>query len=241
MLERYDPIGFYCEMLRCPETSGLRDRLGHLSIADFKRRAAAAEKALYDYGITFRVYSGPSAIDRILPFDAIPRVISAAEWRRIEAGVIQRVTALNLLLDDLYHGQRILKDGTLPAGLILGNVATENARVAESIALIRAEWQRMRDGGPSEAELRDAQTYLIGSFPLGLDSTRRIAGLLVRIQTERLGIDYLERRSGLIGGVTLEQARSVARRLFDPARLSFTVVGDPAGLETTRPARQPAH
>lgn len=127
------------------------------------------------------------------------------------------------------------------AGLILGSVATENARVAESIALIRQEWQRMRDEGPTEAELRDAQTYLTGSFPLGLDSTRRIAGLLVRIQQERLGIDYLDRRAGLIGGVTLEQARAVAKRLFDPARLSFTVVGDPTGLETTRPARHPAH
>jgi zinc protease len=127
------------------------------------------------------------------------------------------------------------------AGLILGNVATENARVAESIALIREEWQRMRDEGPTEAELRDAQTYLTGSFPLGLDSTRRVAGLLVRIQTEALGIDYLDRRAGLIGGVTLEQARAVAKRLFDPSRLSFTVVGDPAGLQTTRPARHPAH
>lgn len=127
------------------------------------------------------------------------------------------------------------------AGLILGSVATENGRVAESIALIREEWRRMRDEGPTEAELRDAQTYLIGSFPLGLDSTRRIAGLLVRMQTERLGIDYLDRRAQLIGGVTLDQARALAKRLFDPARLSFTVVGDPAGLESTRPARQPAH
>jgi zinc protease len=122
------------------------------------------------------------------------------------------------------------------AGLILGSVATENARVAESIALIRQEWQRMREEGPTEEELRDAQTYLTGSFPLGLDSTRRIAGLLVRMQINGLGIDYLDRRAELISGVTLEQARAVARRLYDPARLSFAVVGDPAGLQPTRPA-----
>jgi uncharacterized circularly permuted ATP-grasp superfamily protein len=121
VLDRYDPGEFYCEMLRCPATAGLRDRLGTMSIADLSRRAAAAEQALYDYGITFTVYSGPSAIDRILPFDPIPRVLAIGEWRRIEAGVIQRVTALNLLLDDLYHGQKILKDGTLPAELIFGN------------------------------------------------------------------------------------------------------------------------
>jgi zinc protease len=61
----------------------------------------------------------------------------------------------------------------------------------------------------------------------------------VRIQSDKLGIDYLERRAGLIDGVTLDQARAVARRLFDPARLSFAVVGDPAGLAPTRPARRP--
>ncbi len=123
------------------------------------------------------------------------------------------------------------------AGLILGSVATENGRVAESIGLIRQEWQRMREEGPTEAELRDAQTYLTGSFPLGLDSTRRIAGLLVRMQVDRLGVDYLDRRAGLIGAVTLEEARAVARRLFDPTRLSFAVVGDPANLQPTRPAQ----
>jgi len=124
------------------------------------------------------------------------------------------------------------------AGLILGSIATENSRVAESIALIRAEWQRMRDDGPTETELRDAKAYLAGSFPLSLDSTRRIAGVLVQMQTDKLGIDYLDRRASLIGGVTLDEARAVARRLYDPARLSFAVVGDPAGLESTRPPRE---
>ncbi len=124
------------------------------------------------------------------------------------------------------------------AGLILGSIATENSRVAESIALIRAEWQRMREDGPTEAELRDAKAYLAGSFPLSLDSTQRIAGVLVQMQTDKLGIDYLDRRASLIGGVTLDEARAVARRLYDPARLSFAVVGDPAGLESTRPPRE---
>jgi zinc protease len=125
------------------------------------------------------------------------------------------------------------------AGLILGSIATENSRVAEAIALIRAEWRKMRDDGPTDAELRDAKAYLAGAFPLSLDSTRRIAGVLVQLQADRLGIDYLARRAGLIEGVTLDQARALARRLYDPARLSFAVVGDPAGLESTRPAREP--
>ena len=120
------------------------------------------------------------------------------------------------------------------AGLILGTVATENARVAESIALIRAEWQRMRDEGPSEAELDLAKDFLIGSFPLSLDTSARVASVLVEIQLENLGIDYLDRRAGLFGAVTLDQAKRVARGVLDPERLSFAVVGDPADLTATR-------
>jgi uncharacterized circularly permuted ATP-grasp superfamily protein len=121
VLDQYDPGGFYCEMLRCPETANIRDRLGRMPIAEFKRRVAGAEQALYNLGITFTVYSDSQAIDRILPFDAIPRVLPANEWDRIDRGVKQRVTAINLLLDDLYHDQKILKDGIVPADLILGN------------------------------------------------------------------------------------------------------------------------
>jgi uncharacterized circularly permuted ATP-grasp superfamily protein len=121
VLDAYDPQGFYCEMLRCPEAGQLRDRLARISIAELKRRAAAAEEALYNLGITFTFYSDQNAIDRILPFDAIPRVIPGEEWCRIEAGVIQRVTALNLFLDDLYHEQKILRDRVIPADLVLGN------------------------------------------------------------------------------------------------------------------------
>lgn len=120
------------------------------------------------------------------------------------------------------------------AGLILGTVATENARVAESIALIRAEWRRMRDDGPSEAELDLAKDFVIGSFPLSLDTTARVASLLVEIQRENLGIDYLDRRAAMFGAVTLDQAKRVAHGLLDPEGLSFAVVGDPAGLTATR-------
>ncbi len=116
------------------------------------------------------------------------------------------------------------------SGLILGGVATQNDRVAQSIDIIRAEWRRMRDGGPTETELEDAKTYLTGSFPLSLDSTGHIAGILVAIQRDGLGIDYLERRKTLIESVTLEDARRVAHRLLNPDKLSFVVVGSPDKL-----------
>jgi zinc protease len=117
------------------------------------------------------------------------------------------------------------------SGVILGGVATQNDRVAQSIDIIRAEWRRMRDAGPTEAELADAKTFLTGSFPLSLDSTGHIAGILVAIQRDGLGIDYLERRKTLIESVTLADAKRVAHRLLDPDKLSFVIVGSPDKLE----------
>src|SRR2546423_6699112 len=118
VLEAYDPRSFYCEMLRGNANQPVRERLAHLGIETLKERAASAEAELYNLGITFTVYSDKDAIDRILPFDVIPRVIAAEEWEHIEAGVIQRVTALNLLLDDIYHDQKILTDGVIPGDLV---------------------------------------------------------------------------------------------------------------------------
>ncbi len=119
-------------------------------------------------------------------------------------------------------------------GLILGGVATENARVAQSIEIIRGEWRRMRDEGPTEDELRNAKTYLTGSFPLQFDSTARIAATLVDIQQEKLGIDYLDKRNAYIEAVTLAEAKRVAKRLLDPDALTFSIVGNPANVTPTR-------
>src|SRR5947209_8886584 len=88
VLDGYDPQGFYCEMLRCAATAELRQRLSRAPTDDFRQRAAAAEQALYNFGITFTVYSDNNAIDRILPFDPIPRVQAAEEWTQHERGVI---------------------------------------------------------------------------------------------------------------------------------------------------------
>jgi len=121
VLDGYDPQGFYCEMLRSAASRVIRERLSGLSIEALKRRATNANAELYNLGITFTVYSDAKTIDRILPFDVIPRVLSGEEWQHIESGIVQRITALNLLLDDIYHEQRILRDGVVPRDLILGN------------------------------------------------------------------------------------------------------------------------
>src|ERR1700760_842953 len=128
VLTDYDPGGLFCEMLRPGEAphqalSSLRAKLANLPVEALRRRAADAERDLLARGITFTVYSDATAIDRILPFDLIPRVITAEEWHTLETGVIQRVKALNLFLHDIYHDRKILADGVVPRELVLGNTA----------------------------------------------------------------------------------------------------------------------
>jgi uncharacterized circularly permuted ATP-grasp superfamily protein len=121
VLAGYDPGLEYCELDRTPEAATIRARLADFSVEALRARAATAEAELYNLGITFTVYSDKDAIDRILPFDVIPRVLSAADWRHIESGVVQRVAALNLLLADLYGAQKVIRDGVLPADLVLNH------------------------------------------------------------------------------------------------------------------------
>jgi zinc protease len=118
------------------------------------------------------------------------------------------------------------------AGLIMGGVATANGRVAESVRIIRAELERLKRDGISKQELADAKTYLNGSFPLRLSSNGRIADMLVAIQLEDLGIDYIERRADLINGVTIADIARVAARLIEPRDLIVVVVGDPVGINS---------
>lgn len=89
----------------------------------------------------------------------------------------------------------------------------------------------MAAGDISASELEDAKTYLTGSFPLRLTSNDRIAGLLVSMQVNDLGIDYLEKRNGFIEAVTIEDLKAVAARLYDPDNLLTVVVGNPPDIE----------
>ena len=131
-LTSYDPGAHFCELCHCVAQSAhgalIQDRLSALGLAELIQRARAAEAELYNQGITFTIYSDGDAIDRILPFDVIPRLITAADWAVIEAGVRQRVQTLNLFLADIYGPQEILAEGiienrpVLAAQLVLGRV-----------------------------------------------------------------------------------------------------------------------
>ncbi|MEQ9643447.1 MAG: pitrilysin family protein [Alphaproteobacteria bacterium] len=116
------------------------------------------------------------------------------------------------------------------AGLWVGGVSTQNARAGESVQVIRDELARLREDGVTADELANAKAYLNGSFPLNLTSSARIAGLLTAIQRNDLGLDYMDRRAGLIDSVTLDDVQRVAKRLIDPAKLLVIAVGRPVGL-----------
>ena len=126
LLADYRPAPSFCELMGYgngdrPRLLSFWRRLEQLPLGELSARAEDALQEMFERGVTFTVYSDRNAIDRTLPFDVIPRVITPPEWHTIETGVIQRVQALNLLLEDLYGEQRVLRDGVLPADLVLGN------------------------------------------------------------------------------------------------------------------------
>jgi uncharacterized circularly permuted ATP-grasp superfamily protein len=101
-----------------PAAVALVEHLRALEPAELRERQNLAEIDILAQGITFTVYSDGRGIDRAWPFDIIPRVIAASEWRRIESGLMQRLRAINHFIDDLYHDQRIVADGVFPTDLL---------------------------------------------------------------------------------------------------------------------------
>lgn len=116
------------------------------------------------------------------------------------------------------------------AALILGGSGTANARVTETLDVLRSEWKRLADNGVSEEELADAKTYLTGSYPLRFTASGRIAGMLTGIQLDNLGMDYFDKRNTYIDAVTLEDVNRVARQWLDPDDLTIVIVGEPENL-----------
>jgi len=124
VLSAYDPSGYFDEM--SPQTGSFRkpyetfaQRFQQITRDDFDDRRRAVDTAFLRQGITFNVYGDSAGTEKIFPFDLMPRIISAKEWEYLERGLIQRITALNLFLHDIYHEQRILKDGVVPSYFVL--------------------------------------------------------------------------------------------------------------------------
>lgn len=119
----YEPGDFYDELFSAkgkprPEAIPLVERINSLPPGELQRRQQAAQIALLSMGVTFNVYNDGQGTERIFPFDIIPRIVAAEEWVQIEQGLKQRIYALNLFLNDIYHDQKILRDSVIPADLI---------------------------------------------------------------------------------------------------------------------------
>jgi len=120
----YDPAGYFDEMLTAdrsvrPHYRRFLEHFGTVSSEEFETKRRAVDFAFLRQGITFNVYGDARGTERIFPFDLVPRIIPAAEWDRLAAGLVQRITALNLFLHDIYHEQHILNDGTIPAHYVM--------------------------------------------------------------------------------------------------------------------------
>src|SRR5271169_3770976 len=104
-----------------PHYEGFSAWLKRTPAEQIAQKREEAERAFHRIGITFAVYGENAGTERLIPFDVVPRILPANEWARLEAGIKQRVRALNAFVADIYHDQEILKAGVVPAEQILGN------------------------------------------------------------------------------------------------------------------------
>ncbi|MGD0881444.1 MAG: circularly permuted type 2 ATP-grasp protein [Acidimicrobiales bacterium] len=122
----YDPTPLYDELVGPdgeprPAALALWQHLARLGPEALAERQEAADREIRAIGVTFTVYDGGAGVDRPWPFDIIPRIIPRDQWATIESGLVQRLTALNLFIDDCYHDQRAVSEGVVPADLVAGS------------------------------------------------------------------------------------------------------------------------
>ncbi len=119
----YEVGEFYDEMFAGPDSvrphyTKLLERFKEMARDEFERKRSLAASTFLTQGITFTVYNDDQGTERIFPFDLVPRIIPAKEWETIESGLVQRITALNLFLHDIYHNQSILRDRVIPKQIV---------------------------------------------------------------------------------------------------------------------------
>jgi uncharacterized circularly permuted ATP-grasp superfamily protein len=123
LFSQYKVDDFFDEMFSAPgqarpHYSKLLAAFKEMETTDFQRKRDLAATSFLSQGVTFTVYDDAQGTERIFPFDLIPRIMPAREWELVERGLTQRITALNLFLHDIYHGQSILRDGVIPKQIV---------------------------------------------------------------------------------------------------------------------------
>src|SRR5580698_8367062 len=143
------------------------------------RRQQSAERALLHMGITFNVYGDSAGTERIFPFDLVPRIVAAAEWNWIEQGLKQRIRALNLFIDDIYHAQKIVKDGVIPAEIV--RTASSFRKQCVGLNPPGGVWCHIT--GTDLVRDRDGQSYVLEDnlrCPCGVSYVRENRGVMMR-------------------------------------------------------------
>ena len=205
----YEVGGFYDEMFaRQGEPRAIARRLlaiiESLPDGEMLNRQKAAEQELLQMGITFNVYGGQDGVEKIFPFDIVPRIVGAAEWKRIERGLKQRIHALNLFIDDIYHQQKILKDGVIPREIIYS--AKSYRRQCEGWNPPRGIWCHIT--GTDLVRHEDGRIYVLEDnlrCPSGvsyvLENRRVMKGLLALACPTHLQLSELsQEHAGVSGG-----------------------------------------
>src|SRR6188472_4151522 len=123
MLEAYIPESFFDEMVSAdggirPHYAKFAELFQTTSKEEFNNKRQAVDLAFMRQGVTFNVYGDSAGTEKIFPFDLLPRIIPNKEWEFLERGLVQRITALNLFLHDIYHEQKILNDGVIPKNIV---------------------------------------------------------------------------------------------------------------------------
>lgn len=154
--------------------------------------------------VVMRVFSGGGFSSRLMK--------SIREERGLTYGIYAG-------LDSLFRGSALV-----------GSAATANAKVGEALALLREEWKRMAEGGPTQQEMDDAISFMTGSQPLQFTDSRSIAGTLLAMRRNDRPLDWLEKRPERLRAIGRDRAAGVARRLLVPEALSVTIAGQPEGL-----------
>jgi zinc protease len=114
--------------------------------------------------------------------------------------------------------------------MLIGGTSTKNERAAESMSVIEEQIRNLSDEGPTEEELEKAKKYLIGSYALRFDTSTKIAGQLVHLQTEGYGVEFLDERNKLFAAVSMDDAKRAAKRLFGDGKLLVAMAGQPEGV-----------
>ncbi len=158
----YATQGFFDELIDesgrpRPGADVLLRKIERLSAGELLSRQEMAERALFRMGITFNVYGDDQGAERIFPFDVIPRIVAAQEWRRIESGLKQRIRALNCFLNDIYHEQQIIQDGVVPAALL--REATSFREECRGLKPPRGIWSHIT--GTDLVRDREGQLYVL--------------------------------------------------------------------------------